>query len=299
MAVRQCRECRTDITTRHKNALDCAACRQDKARNPRSHLTPEQQAHILRLRGTMRRMEIAAVVDVSQAQVNRFLREQALRSNVRDYSPEEVQMVCAAYAVLGKVRTQALFPQFVVRSIVERYYKPQGLPPRQERWMGEQLIDAARMAGLVSHTAQARFFARPNAYNGSIRSLWQKWFRCAPIHVHGLPLHLGWAYVRPGTTATLVAQQSMPGPRCLLLWLDMAGHLRPDVEPWVVAAIHTLARFQAWLTGTTDTESIRAMITTRESEYGYHNRSRDEWDDQDDPGATADAEARGGAPADF
>ena len=270
----------------------CAACRARRRRQPLSRLTPAQAARVERLRGTMFRRQIAEAVGVSQAQVARYLRETGQHSNARDYPKDVVAAVLAAYAAAprgaGKRRVQELFPEVCVRSIVERYRDGRA---RQIRWTAAHLVEAARMAGLVSHGAQARFFGRPNAYGGSIKAVWMKRFRCAPGDLNGLGIHHAWRLARPGCPAVLVRRQESGVPIARVLWLDLVDWLRPEVEPWVVEAIAALARFQRWLHGGAGTADIRQMITEREETYADESR---EW-----PGGDAGRRAAGPGDDDF
>lgn len=273
MALALCTECQTrPRRTAHHNTKYCSVCQQRFCRTPRSRVTPAQAAQIEAVRGTRPRWQIAERVGISRAQLHRYLAEQGLTSNARDYPPEVVTAVCATYAALGKRRTQALFPDVVVRSIVERH---KDYAPRQIRWTGEQQVEAVRMAGLVSHTAQARYFGRPNAFEGSIKSFWTKGVGCAPGDVHGLGFHVAWQLATAGTPATLVTQAAQSCPRAVVLWLDLVGHLRPGVAPEVRQMVEVLARFQAWLFGRTDTAGIRRMITEREA-YARDDTGHDE-----------------------
>lgn len=273
MALDLCVECQTRPRwSAHPNTKYCAPCQQRLLKAPRSNVTPAQAQHIETLRGTMPRWQIAERVGMSRAQLHRYLREQGLASNARDYPQDVVTAVCATYAALGKRRTQELFPDVVVRCIVERY---KDYPPRQIRWTGEQQVEAVRMAGLVSHTAQARYFGRPNAFEGSIKSFWTKGVGCAPGALHGLGFHVAWQLATPGVPAVLVHQATHPGPRAVVLWLDLVSHLRPGVDPEVRRLVEVLARFQAWLFGSTETATIRRMITERE-EYGRHDTGQNE-----------------------
>lgn len=275
-SLRLCQACQQTPRQAHKNSRYCLPCAQGRRRAPCHTLTPAQGAEVERLAGTITRGAIAQQVGVPLSQVSRYLREAGLRSNARDYPPDVVQAVCVAYEVLGRVKTQELFPTVRVRSIIERYKQ---YAPRQRRWTPEELLEAAQMAGIVSHTAQARYFGRPNASTGSIASVWSKHFRCAPRDVHGLGAHLVWQLCTPGVTATLVAQQTMPGPRTVVLWLDLATHLRADVEPEICEAIAALADFQGWLYGTRESADIRTMITEREAQYG-RTSSLPQWDSE-------------------
>lgn len=270
--VRACQRCSGALPAEmHVNAKYCLPCRADLRRRPVSRLTPEQAADLERLSGTMTRNAIATHLGVSRAQISRYLRDHALRSNARDHPDELVQAVCVAYAALGKRETEKLFPGVCVRSITERHYQRLGFPPRQIRWKGEELIDAVRMAGLVSHTAQAAYFRRPNAYNGSIKSLWHKVFHCAPNDINGMAMQHAWMLCGPGIIATLVKQQDKPHPQQTVLWLDLEPALHADVAPWVRNAIAALAQFQRWLFHTTSADTIRQMIREREGTcYGQY-----------------------------
>lgn len=246
----------------HPNTKYCAPCAQELRHRPRANVTATQAAMIHQFRGTIVRRELAQHVGISQAQLTRYLREHGLDSNARDYPPEVVATVCATYQALGKRETQALFPDVSVRSIVERH---KHYAPRQIRWTGEQQIELVRMAGLVSQTAQARYFGRPNAYEGSIRSFWAKGMHCAPRDIHGLGAHLAWQVATPGVPATLVRHQQNAGARPVVLWLDLAAHLRQDLDPLVRDAVHALARFQRWLHGTEDPAALRQLVQEREA----------------------------------
>jgi hypothetical protein len=49
------------------------------------------------------------------------------------YDKELVKKVCAYYEKNGKLKTQKKFPEFSVRSIIERNYDK--FSPRQKRWL--------------------------------------------------------------------------------------------------------------------------------------------------------------------
>jgi hypothetical protein len=263
MALTLCRECQVRPRRNgHGHTLYCEPCRQHLLRHPRSRVTAGQAQQILALRDTLPRWQIAERVGISHAQLNRYLAEQGLRSNARDYPPGVVAAVCATYAALGKRRTQDLFPDVVVRCIIERH---KDYAPRQIRWTGVQALEAVRMAGLVSHTAQVRYFGRPNAFEGSIKKFWARVVGCAPSDIHGLGFHVAWPLATAGTPATLVTQAAQSCPRAVVLWLDLAAHLRPGVAPEVRRMVEVLARFQAWLFGSTDTAVIRRMVQEREA----------------------------------
>lgn len=271
--MRLCLRCaQAPRRTTHPNTRYCTACREALLHHPASRVTEAQAAQVRALRGTMVRHQLAAHVGISGPQLTRFLREQGLTSNNRDYPAEVVAAVARAYEAApphqGRAVVAQQFPGVVLRSIVERraHHRPHA-QPRQVRWTGAQLCEAARMAGLVSPTAQARFFGRPNAFGGSIKALWVKRFQCASHDLNGLAAHTAWALCGPGTSVLLVRYQLTGGPRAMCLWLTLAQQLRPDVPAWIGEAVAVLAHFQAWLHGTTDATAIATMVHERETAW--------------------------------
>lgn len=256
----------------HANTKYCTACRHARLHQPASHLTPTEAEGIARLRGTMPRKAIAETLGISHAKVQRYLREQHLSSNVRDYPPAVVDAVCTVYESAprgaGRRRAQEAFPAVRVRSIVERrtHHRP-SFQRRQVRWTGSQFVEAARMAGLVSPEAQARYFGRPNAFNGSIKALWAKRFHCPARDINGLAAHTVWPLCGPGAPAVLVHYQPTSGPRAMVLWQDLAQHLRPEIDGVLREAILGLARFQQWLHGGATSTAIAQMIQEREQTW--------------------------------
>ena len=117
----------------------------------------------------------------------------------------------------------------------------------------------------MSHTAQARYFNRPNAYEGSIKSFWAKGACCAPRDVNGLGAYTAYQVATPGVPAVIVKHQQNSGARPVVLWLDLAAHLRSDVGPFVREAVQVLARFQeAHARHHELSAAIRHMIQERE-----------------------------------
>jgi hypothetical protein len=271
---RWCQECQQQPRKPHPNAKYCAGCAAALVHRPRSRVTPAQAAQLRPLLNRLPKAQIAQQGGISGAALTRWLREEGLHTRCRQYRPEVVQAVLRVYEREGKVQTAQRFPDVAIRSIVERYKDYQ---PRQIRWTDLQQIEAARMAGLVSATAQARYFGRPNAYEGSIRALWVKRFQCPPHAINGVAAGLAWGLAQPGCPAVLVKHQRTTGAWPRVLWLDLVQHLRPDVLPWVRQAVEVLARFQQWLHGTDDPAAIRRMIQERERDGAQYDPGQDEW----------------------
>ena len=197
----------------------------------------------------MMQVELAEYLGCSRSNLIRWATAHKISLDANAYKPEVVNRVCAYYEKHGKIKTQEAFPDVSVRSIVERNY---GLfKPRQIRWTDEQIIEAARMAGLISSQAQAKYFNRPRAHSGSIKALWMKRFGFGQGNINGM---VHWyakelvtvkaPYVRP-------IGESRRGEllefRRLILWVDMEKCLKTEVPPFMCDAIKELAQFQRWL----------------------------------------------------
>lgn len=263
---RACARCQAAPRQAHYNSKYCLPCALARRRRPASTVTPAQAEQLRLLCGVLPQSEIQQMLGLSKAAISRWLREMGWRPKwCTSPTPERVAAVQRAYEQGGKLLVQELYPDANVRSIIERY---KGHARRQRRWADAQLIEAARMAGLVTPTAQARYFGRPNAYEGSITSLWIKRFGVAPGAINGLDLALGWGLVQAGCPAVLVRQASTTGGRARVLWLDAADYSRPALAPEIRQALVALAAFQAWLHGTKNSDDIRRMVYEREREYG-------------------------------
>lgn len=282
--VKLCLRCKGRPRKAHCNAKWCGLCAEALKRRPAHRLTPSQQAKVRRLAGTMGRDDVAKAVGASLSAVRRFCRDQGISLNFfRDYTAEERRAVCEFYAQHGKRATIERFPGVKIRSIVERYLKDYA-PPRQRRWTDDELIEAARMAGIISPESQALYFRRPNTNAVSIRSLWMKRFRQGGGRINGLPVHIakrvcpvrwnGARFTFPFEPLELPfwsrrrAAKGADWSRRLCLWVDIEKHMRSDIDADLKAAIQAMAKFQRWLFGTTEVRrAVAALIRHREKAW--------------------------------
>jgi hypothetical protein len=201
------------------------------------------------LAGTLMQRELAERIGSSRSALIRWASQNGVSLDAHAYKPELRRRVLAYYELHGKTKTQKAFPDVSVRSIVERSYGK--FKPRQIRWTDEQLIEAARMAGLVSPAAQAKYFNRPNANAGAIKSLWMKRFGFGQGSVNGMVHDTAKHLVTVRARYIKPLGESRDGKaaefRRLILWVDMEKCLKPDVPPFIADAIRTLANFQRWL----------------------------------------------------
>lgn len=230
-------------------------------------MTEGQIAEATKLIGKMPREEIAERVGVSVSSLKRAFRGTRLAYQNRWVAnPALVKRVCAYYEKNGRVKTAKAFPGVKVRSVVERY---KNFLPRQTRWTEPQLIEVARMAGLVGFSDQARFFRRPGAHEGAIRSVWVKRFKSSGGGVHGMSDWMAKHLVtercpRLVTDYWTTSRGRQRFGRKLCLWVDMERHMRRGVPPFVADAIRTMAQFQRWLFQSDKPKrAILAMIAKR------------------------------------
>lgn len=290
-AVNLCGRCKSRPRKKHFNSKWCGLCAQALKHRPAHRLTKSEQVIVRRLAGTMRRDEIAQKIGRSLAAIVRFCRDEGISLMYdRDYSEAERRMVCEYYLEHGKIETQKKFPHIKVRSIVDRYLKNYG-GNRQIRWTDAQLLELARMGGIISPEAQAKYFNRPRAHAGSINSAWVKRMRITGGIVPGLKAHRVYPLVRGGKMVwnrekrqseiyipfdpleLPFWRRSNPGrnakreaaPRKIYLWVDIAAHVRRDLPSEIKGALRAMARFQRWLYGTRNVRhAIGALIRHRE-----------------------------------
>lgn len=273
-----CPNCEVRPKQTHWNSKWCQPCAADRRRSPRSKLAPWQKQKALRLRGKLPVGEIAERLRTSRSDLIRYGREQGLSwahaAGSRKYQmrPGFIRLVCDYYAKHGKQKTADAFPGIRVRSIIERYPHAS----RQDRWTNEQLRELAQMAGLVSMSAQARYFARPRANEGSIKSAFMKRFGQGGGMINGLSWHIARHLVGPRCRPIRTAywQTRYPGrkgiqARRIVLWCDLERHLRPEVPNEIRHALRAAARIQRWLHGV---EHVRPRVIRLINERESHGK---------------------------
>lgn len=275
-----CGRCNWRKKKPHHNARWCVPCAEKLKHRPVHRLTTRQQQMVRRLAGTMSRDDLAERIGVSLSSVRRFCRDEKISLNfVRDYTEKERREVSEFYARHGRAATQKRFPHVKVRSIVERYLSTYG-NKRQIRWTGKEMIELARMGGIISAESQALYFNRPGAHAGSISSVWMKRFGLGGGVVPGLSLYRASqlvdgarkTYAKNGVQIHMPFEplvlpywrkrevrnpkKEMP-PRRIYLWVDIADNVRKDLPKEVRDAVMAMGKFQRWLYGT---ENVRHAI---------------------------------------
>lgn len=268
MANRFCFDCKADISKRHFNSKRCKECARFRRKRPSGKLTRSQERMVRRFAGKMFYEKLAVKVGSSRSNLMRWARDNNVSLDALSYKPSVIQAVTAYYEKHGKVETQKAFPNVRVRSIVERY---KNFQPRQMRWTDDQIIELARMAGLVSMKSQAKYFKRPNAFEGSIKSAWMKKFGILGSSINGMSNCMARQLVTNECprikTFFWETRSKARGQynRKICLWTDMKNHLRPEVPNFIGEAIVSLANFQTWLHGNNPKNKCLALMQEREA----------------------------------
>lgn len=218
-------------------------------------MTEAQKIKAIELIGTMPREDIAETLGVSTANLKRSLPGVSLwyKNGKWKNQPDLVKKVMTYYEKHGKPATVKKFPEVNVGAIVERpeYY---GIKRtyRQIRWNAKQIEELAQMGGLVSMENQAKYFKRPRANAGSIRSVWTKKFGLGGGQINGMSEWRARMFVTarcPRIKTEFYLNRTKDGhySRTLCLWVDMEKHLKADCPEFVSDAVKAMAQFQRWL----------------------------------------------------
>ncbi len=253
-----CPDCLKPILKAHKNRKRCKPCALKRRSRPLSNLSPAQERTAKKWAGKIDRHILSEKIGVSRTALIRWGRENktslAFHTKLKN-NPDFVKSVCIYYSAHGLPATEAKYPGVKIRSIVERYLKGLSLPPRQLRWTGIELLELARMGGLVKANRQAQFFNRPNAFGGSIKSVWSKVFKQNAGTVNGLANFTARHLVKRSCPFYIVPYQK-DFDKHIVLWIDMAEHLKDDLPDHINSAVAVMAKFQRWLHGTNTKNKI-------------------------------------------
>ena len=171
-----CKKKHINTKSNHKNGKYCDTCRLSLKKKPKGTLTKLQIEQARLLAGTMPLDWIAVALNVSSSNLKRSCPDiKFAYHNKFQKDPNLAKEVCLYYSRFGKIKTQEKFPDIKIDSVIEnKNYKSKWVTPRQVKWTGLQLIELVKMRGFLTFSQQAKYFNRPRANAGSIRSAWQK-----------------------------------------------------------------------------------------------------------------------------
>lgn len=256
-----CLGCDTELKDYHKKKKYCDECKKIRSKNiyiP-GCLSEEQQKQIDELVGIMSIRDIAKTVGTSRSSVKRYGNHKCYKFMIYKYTNEFKKELTDYYVKHGKRKTVNKFPNAKIRSIVERVEHI----PRQIRWTDEQIVTAVKMADLVPNNMQAMIFNRPNAYSGSIKSLWTKRIGVGQTYINGARMHFLKSICCKKIVSGLITIDSSGQCKVIIPWTIVFENLKKDLPDWIKQAINSLANFQKWLHGTKNIEKS-LMETTNE-----------------------------------
>lgn len=179
----------------HPNTKYCHVCRAILVRTPKTSLTEAQKAKVRQLAWRLTVWEIADLLGSSRSSVIRYARDAGFSLATKKHlkyitQPDYVHEAMVYYGDHGVRATQKKYPDLNLKSLLSRRRRNnkwfQGVALRQLRWKPEEIIEAVRMAGVVNIDAQWKYFSRPRAKEGSIKSLWTKKLHSQPRQIHGM-----------------------------------------------------------------------------------------------------------------
>lgn len=267
---RICPDCGKRRRQNHFNSKWCLPCALKRRKDPEPNLKDWQKEIIHSLDGKKDLFETARLAKTSKASVTRYRRKTGLHKKYYSYSNDLIKKVCEYYFVHGKRETQKKFKDVHLRSIIERHYSKLGFPPRCQPWRPDEIIMLAKMAGIISKSAQAKYFNRPRAKGGSIHAAWSKKFKLGGGSINGIKPTLAnqickkTAFINTECwTTRRTSDRSFR--RRIMLWVDVDKYIKPNVPDHLKQAIKALADFQRWLHGRNVRANIKKLI--KEIEY--------------------------------
>jgi hypothetical protein len=264
-----CSSCQTNPIKGHKNAKWCEPCSIERRKYPVSTMSKTQIAEAEKLIGSMPREMIAAALDVSLSNLKRAFSGRRLGYyNYCVANPKFVKEVNTYFESHTQEETANHFnlSKKQVDHIIYRYRSAEW---KQIPWKDWQLIELVKMAGLISPTAQANFFNRPGAHEGSIKSAWSKKFNLAGGCINGLPQFRAKHFVNCKARYIRPLGMDRSGKKCefrkLILWVDLENTLKKSCPSFIIEAVNAMASFQRWIWESNDPKPlILKMIKERE-----------------------------------
>jgi hypothetical protein len=258
-----CKDCKKEVKNAHANRKRCKRCAAKVRKCPRHNLTNEQIEKFHALVGKIDIKAIAKELGASRVSIVRYAMDAGVSCNFHNKyvkDPGKTQEIIDFYLEHGKKATKEKYPGIKLRSIVERYAKEK----RQVRWEDWELIELAKFAGIISHKNQAKYFNRPNANAGSIKSAWYKKFKASSSNINGVHRYMVKPLLRkePAKIETQYCAGNGMGihRRKLILWVELEKCLKKDVPEEIVGAIKVMAKFQRWLHGKNVVFNINKML---------------------------------------
>lgn len=207
------------------------------------------------------RKEIAKELNISVSKLKRLASvfgwsfNYAKKLPYKKYTKDLVEEVIYFYEKNGFKKTQDSFSGVKVRSIVERYKRNKKL---RSMWSDSEIIQAIKFGPFVSNKDQYKYFNRPNAFEGSIKSLWSKRIKSTKIKLHGLPKYKAIYFINDNAMAFKTKLKSIPE---IYTWQTLKENLKNDCPLFLKEAIEVGYNFHVWLYGENPNKKIENIIS--------------------------------------
>lgn len=275
-----CPGCKKRKVQRHHSSKWCKPCALDRRKKPRGNLTKSQEQIVRKNAGKIPKEKIAELAETSSSSVMRWARDNGISLDSHSYPKEKMKEMIMFYEKHGSLATKKRFSEKMFKCYSanpkrhHHIYKPK---PRQIRWTKKELLELVKMAGIITPESQAKYFNRPRANAGSIKSAWTKTMKVkSPGDIHGLrrraalqicdvdkikPIETkGWWLSRKGSFQKGKTWHS----RRIYLWIDIAKNLHSGLPEFISEGVYALSDFQYKLFGKYPRRSIQRMIHDRE-----------------------------------
>lgn len=265
---KKCFDCKIEISG-HLNRKRCEECAAIRLRKPLGTMTEAQKKKAISMIGKYPITEIAKKLGVSVCNIKRsnpgisFWFHNGKHIN----NAERTKKIIEYYFKHGKPATVKKFPNIKVKSLVDRpeYYGIKRIR-RQRQWTDKQKIELIKMAGLVSYKNQARYFKRPLANAGSIKSAFSK--RVITVsggQINGMINNHARHLVNNKCPRIKRILEQRPNTKkrnhqYVCLWVDMERYLKVECPVFAKEAISTLAEFQRKLFQAKDNKDCKKKI---------------------------------------
>lgn len=267
--TRLCKECKKVKIQGHKNKKYCEDCRLSLVKKPKGTMTKDQIAFAIKNKNKLSRHEICKKLNESLSNLKRSCKgikfeADSLKKNKYKTNPDLVKEVLKYYEKNGRKKTQEKFKDIKVRSITEKY---KDFKPLQTKWENQDILEAAKMAGLISVKAQIKYFSHRGIGVSGIRHLWDRRFGTQQSNLHGIPLYKAKHFVLKSAPALEInfGKTKTKKTRKIILWVDAEKHLKKDCPEFIKDSIKSMAIFQRRLFKVKNVkQKIKRMIQQRE-----------------------------------
>ena len=195
----------------------------------------------------MKRIELSEQIGSSRATVNRFMRDNGLKTGQHTQYPKDVvKKICEFHEQHGVKKTQEKFPDVKVRSIVERYQTNAYLASYDFK----QIHLFLKYSEMLSDEQLYQLLGRSVSNRKIVCKATERMIgfgkNPSRVYLNGLP----YRFVKNFTKDSIPYFKFSHGHcRKLCLWYDIKKHLSKNVSLEIKEIVNIMSKFQLWLHG--------------------------------------------------